>query len=158
MLYILRIRLITETAEQIAAARCYSCAMNYTIRNNQALKKILWVDFLCGITNGLAGLLFVDFFAPFLGLPEVHLLVICAVTVLYACGALYLATQKTINIPFLLVQIYANWFWTAVSVGLLAYYYAAATVPGIIFLVLQIVVVGGLAWLENNQLVKKTDS
>jgi hypothetical protein len=129
--------------------------MRYTINNTARLRKILWLDFLCGITNGLAGLLFVHFFATFLGLPENHLLIICAVTVLYACGALYLATQQKINIPFLLVQVYANWFWTAVSVGLLVYYYAAATVPGIIFLVLQIVVVGGLAWLEMSQLEKR---
>lgn len=129
--------------------------MKYTIRNTATLKKILWIDFLFGSTAGVAGIVFADFFAAFLGIPDLHVVIISAVTLLYAIGALILARQEKINITLLLVQIYANGFWTIISVGLLVFHFSNATIPGLIYLVLQVIVVGALAVLEGMQLVKR---
>jgi hypothetical protein len=47
---------------------------------------------------------------------------------------------------------YANWIWTAISTILLFFHFATATAFGLTFLILQIFVVGGLAYLEGKQL------
>jgi hypothetical protein len=52
------------------------------------------------------------------------------------------------------VLVYANWCWTIISTILLLFHIAHATILGIIFLILQIIVVGILAYLEGKQIVK----
>jgi hypothetical protein len=48
--------------------------------------------------------------------------------------------------------MFANWIWTVISIALLIYYMPYATIFGAIFLVLQVVVVGMLAWLEGKHI------
>lgn len=116
------------------------------------LKKILWADFILGFVTAVAGLVLYKILTPFLGLPANLILVIAAVTLLYSIFAFYLARQ---NVPArgpLRILVIANWVWTVISVILLILFFSGATVFGALFLVLQVVVVGGLAWLEGKYL------
>ncbi len=128
--------------------------MQHRIRDVQILLKILWVDFIMGATTGLLGLVFYSFFTSFLGLPKNIVIWISAITLLYSLFALKLATMKTPSIPQLRILIFANWAWTIISLGVITFHFSDATLFGEIFLILQIIIVGGLAWLEGNQLEK----
>lgn len=131
-------------------------AYTYTIKNAIALRKILRADVLLGGGTAFIGLLFFSSLAPFLGLTASFIVIVSSITLLYACVAIRLATQESISIPLLRTLIYANWVWTAISIVLFFTHVHTATIFGIIFLVLQIFVVGGLAYLEGNQLAKKS--
>lgn len=98
----------------------------------------------------MLGLAFCDSLAAWLGLPARLLLGISLVTGVYALGALRLATLATVPLSGLRLLVGANWAWTLVSVGLVAVYFDRATVLGQAYLVLQVVVCGGLAWLEGR--------
>ncbi|WP_341835291.1 hypothetical protein WJU16_20585 [Chitinophaga pollutisoli] len=128
--------------------------MRRALNDIPRLRKILWADVFLGGATGIAGLALYGWWSAFLGLPVKLVLIIAAVTGLYALLALSLAIMKPIQGRKVRWLVIANWIWTAVSVGLLLYYFSGATVFGKLFLVLQIVVVGGLAWLEGRHLGK----
>lgn len=128
--------------------------MKYQISDLPLLKKILWADSLLGGVTAVAGLLWRSVIAEFLGLPANVFLVITGVTLVYALTALSLALQASPYILLLRVLIYANWMWTVISLGLLIVYSPGATVFGVIFLILQVLVVGGLAYLEGRRVYK----
>lgn len=128
--------------------------MRRALNDIPRLRKVLWADVFLGGTTGIAGLALYGWWSRFLGLPVKLVLIIAAVTGLYALLALSLAIMKPIQGRKVRWLVIANWIWTAVSVGLLLYYFNAATVFGKLFLVLQIIVVGGLAWLEGRHLGK----
>lgn len=126
--------------------------MTYIIRNAVVLKRLLWLDCLLGGSTALAGLVFPRPLAAMLGLPEAFIIPVSIITGLYAVVACRLALQRSVSIPLLRILIAANWAWSVVSVGLLLVHFGQALALGKIFLALQIVVVGGLAWLEGRQL------
>lgn len=130
--------------------------MKYQIKDGELLRKILWLDTVLGGTTALAGLLFYDSLTTMLGLTVRFITVVSAVTLLYAVVAVRLATQNPLYVPLLRLLIGANWLWTLVSLVLLLIHYNTATGLGLLFLTLQIAVVGGLAYWEGNQLVRKT--
>jgi hypothetical protein len=68
----------------------------------------------------------------------------------YALVALILAVQNSPNVALLRTLVFANWVWSVISVLLLAFYISAATTFGAIFLVLQVIVVGALAYVEGR--------
>lgn len=117
------------------------------------MTKILWLDFLLGSTTAIIGLLFLNLMSNLLGLSRHLLLFISLITLLYAIVACILATQKNVSIPLLRALVFANWFWAILSTVLLFFHFENATIFGQIFLALQIFVVGGLAYLEGNQLI-----
>ena len=129
--------------------------MSYYIKNTTTLTKILWTDFAMGSSCGIVGLLFSDFFATLFGLSSGIILWISAITTLYSIVALRVVVIKPISIPLLRFLIIANWAWTLVSVVIIFFHIREATILGMAFLILQIIIVGGLAWLEGNQLAKK---
>ncbi|TWV94312.1 hypothetical protein [Chitinophaga pinensis] len=114
------------------------------------LRTILRADFILGGATAIAGLLFNSWLSGFLGLPADLIIIIAIVTLAYAMVACVLAFQREPVIPLLRILIYANWVWTLVSLVLLIMYYKGASAFGVAFLVLQVVVVGGLAWLEGR--------
>lgn len=130
--------------------------MNYQIRNTPLLKKILWADCLLGIGTAIIGLLLYPVLVDFLGLPSRHIVIISVVTMIYGLLALSLTFQNPIPVFLLRVLVYANWIWTFISVGLLIFHFNTATAFGIAFLILQVVVVGGLAYLEGRHIVRIT--
>ncbi|WP_235021573.1 hypothetical protein [Chitinophaga eiseniae] len=114
------------------------------------LKKILWADFALGSGTAVIGLAAYPVLSPFLGLPVSVVVVVSAVTLLYALVALWLATRNSPAAGLVRLLMYANAFWTLVSIGLLVRCITDATIFGAIFLVLQVVVVGELALLEKR--------
>jgi hypothetical protein len=131
---------------------------NYSIKDIITLRKLLWLDFIMGSSTALIGLVFYKFLTSFFGLTSSLILIISVITFLYSVAAFTLARQKEIYLFLLIVLIYANWFWMIISIVLLFAHFEHATVFGKVFLILQIIVVGGLAWLEGNQLIKKSFS
>jgi hypothetical protein len=129
--------------------------MHYTIKNPSTLRKLLWADTILGGGTAIIGLLFFNTLSDLLGFTTIFIIVVSVVTLLYAIVAFILANQKSVSIPLLRLLVQANWFWTAVSIVLLFLHYSSAKALGIAFLILQILVVGGLAYLEGKQIVKK---
>lgn len=127
--------------------------MEYSIKDPRWLRKVLWADTALGGTTGALGLALSTWLASLLGLPENLLQAISVITLSYALGAFRLATQDPVSVPLLRVLVSANWAWTIVSLVLLAHYNGQATILGLVFLVLQIMVVAGLAHLEGAQIV-----
>lgn len=136
--------------------RClgYFHVMNYEIRNVPLLKKILWADSLLGSSTAIAGLLLYPLLDDFLGLSEKFIVVISAVTSLYGLWALSLVLRSSPPAGPLRVLVYANWIWTAISMVLLFLHIANTTPFGAAFLVLQVVVVGLLAYLEGRHIYR----
>lgn len=126
--------------------------MNDAVKNGSMIRSTLWIDGVAGGSTALVGLLFCSPLATLLGLPQSLILIIAFVTLLYAGVALTLVIRSRLSVALLRMLINANWFWTLISVGLLAGYSRTATPLGILFLVLQVVVVGGLAYAEGHQL------
>jgi hypothetical protein len=132
--------------------------MKYQIRNLTLLKKILWADSIVGGGIAVIGLILYRLLAGFLGLPANLIVLIAAVTLAYAFLALRLATQSVPSIFPLKILIYANWVWTIISGAFLIFYVNNATIFGIIFLILQVVVVALLAWLEGRHIYQANPS
>lgn len=114
------------------------------------MKRVLWADCLLGGGTAVIGLLWYQALAIFLGLPANLIVIIAAVTMTYALLALSLAFQSAPSILLLRVLIYANWVWTIISIMLLIFYFRDATIFGAAFLILQVLVVGMLAYLEQR--------
>lgn len=129
--------------------------MKEMIQDVPFLKKILWLDTFMGSTTAIIGLALSEQLTLILGLPENLILVVAFVTLLYGIGALMLANQKNVSIPLLKLLVKANWLWTVVSLVLFLRYFSEAKILGVTFLVLQIAVVGGLAYWESKQIIKK---
>ena len=126
--------------------------MTYSVKDTLFLKKILWIDAFMGSITAIIGLVFFNWLTYFLGLPKNLIIVISSITLIYAIVALALAVQKNISIPLLRLLVNANWVWTFISVILFFIHFNQAEVMGVIFLILQVFVVGGLAYLEGDQI------
>lgn len=126
----------------------------FTIKAENAplLKQLLWLDVALGGVTGLVGLTLFNLLEPLLGLSVNFILIVCGVTLFYAIVAFVLANQKLISVRLLKALIYANWFWSIVSVVLLVLFFEQAYWLGKAFLILQVLVVGGLAYAEGKAL------
>lgn len=122
------------------------------MKHQSLLKKILWADSLLGGSTAVVGLLWFQPLAVFLGLPVNIVVMIAVVTLAYALLALSLALQRQPSVLLLRALIYANWLWTVISVVLLIFYIPGTTLFGTAFLILQVVVVGMLAYLEGRHI------
>jgi hypothetical protein len=129
--------------------------LKYQISNIPLLKRVLWADSLLGGGTAVVGLIWYPALANFLGLPAYLIVTIASVTLAYALLALSLARQSAPSILPLRILIYANWVWTIISVVLLMFFINNATLFGAAFLVLQVAVVGVLAYLEGRHIVLK---
>ena len=67
---------------------------------------------------------------------------------MYALFALFLAQQNSPKIKLVKSLIIANWVWSVISVFLLLFYFAVASLLGKLFLILQVFFDGGLAYFE----------
>ena len=129
--------------------------MTYQIRDRVRLKQILWLDTLAGGVTAIIGITQYGSLGPLLGLTTPLILLISGVTLLYAVIAFVLVNQGSTSIVLLRLLIRANWLWSLISLVLFLLYYRRATPIGITFLVLQVVVVGVLAYVEGQQVVGK---
>lgn len=129
--------------------------MNYYIKDLSFLRKILWLDTFLGGSTAILGLCFFPSLTSILGLTTNLIVIISIITLLYSIVAFILSNQQTISISLLRTLVFANWVWTIISIGLLLTHFDNAKTLGLLFLILQILVVGGLAYLEGNQIIKK---
>ena len=105
-----------------------------------------------GSITGIIGITFFRIVASFLEIPDKVMMVISAVTFSYALFALYLAQQHPPAIRPTKILIAANWLWSLISILLVYVYFSNASVYGKLYLILQVIVVGGLAYLEGKAL------
>jgi hypothetical protein len=120
------------------------------------LKNLLWIDFWLGFITGTIGILFYNTLKTFLAIPVDIIIIISVVTLAYSLVALVVAQQKQQGLKLAKILIAANWVWSVVSIILLYLFFQKSTVFGKLFLVLQIIVVGGLAYFEGKA-VKHTE-
>lgn len=80
----------------------------------RALKIVLWIGFLLGISAGFFGILFAGFFTNLFNIPKDQIAAVSSVTTSYAALAFYLAQQK-LSLPLVQLLINANWLWTMIS-------------------------------------------
>jgi hypothetical protein len=128
--------------------------MKYQIKSIPFLRKILWADFAAGSSTGIVGLGLREHLVPVLGVPYEFIIWVSAISIVYCLFAVSLARMPKISIGMLQILIYANWIWTVISLGLIYYHFADATVLGKIFLIVQVTVAAALAYVEGKQLVK----
>jgi hypothetical protein len=124
--------------------------MQYNIKSISTLRRILWLDASLGGSTAITGLCFSALLTPILGLQQRMILIISLVTLVYVIVAASLASRKHIPVTGVRILVYANWFWTFVSIVLLILCVKETTLLGALFLVAQIVAVGGLAYLEGR--------
>ncbi len=117
-----------------------------------SLKQLLWLDAVAGGVTALVGLLTYRQLAVWLGLPPQLLLATALANAAYGACAGSLARQADPGHEGLRSLVRANWLWTIVSLVMLGVYRNQVTPLGLAFLVLQPLVVGGLAWLEGRHL------
>lgn len=129
--------------------------MRYDIRSIPVLRKTLWLDAFLGGSSAISGLCFPAFLAPVLSLQQQMILVISLITLVYAIVAASLAGRKQIPVTGVRILVYANWLWAFVSIMMFIVYAKETTLQGTLFLVGQVVVVGGLAYLEGRQVIRK---
>ena len=129
--------------------------MGYVIKDLRTLRNLLWTDAFLGGSTALIGFVFFAPLTSLLGLPLPFIVLVSGVTLLYALVACRLVSQSTISITLLRGLVAANWGWTFISSILLLVHYHRAARLGLAFLILQLLVVGALAYLEGRQIVKK---
>lgn len=127
--------------------------MRYAIKDEPSLKKIVWLDAAAGGATAVIGSLAYPSLTTALGLTTSFIQTLAAVNFLYAVLAFIVALQKPASVRLLRVLIYANWVWTVISVMMLLIYFDRVTPIGDALLVVQPMLVGGLAYLETNQLI-----
>jgi hypothetical protein len=122
------------------------------VKTTKTLRGIIWADVVLGGGTSIGLFLFSSLFSRLFGISSDILLIIALITFGYAVVATLLVRQNTMSVPLLKTLVWANWVWALISVALLIWKYNDVTPLGLTFLLLQIVVVGGLAYLEGNQL------
>ncbi|MEO9964966.1 MAG: hypothetical protein ABJF11_04210 [Reichenbachiella sp.] len=130
--------------------------MNYQIENPTLIRKLLWLDCILGALTAAIGLVFRNELVDLLGLPYLFIFWVAIINALYASVSLRLATMGQVSIPLLRSLVVANWVWMDISVVLLYFHFMDATLLGQTLLVLQIIIVGGLAYMEGYQIKKVT--
>lgn len=116
------------------------------------MRKVLWLDFILASSTGLVGLLFGDFFSALFGLEVGLIHLISTVHCIYGAFGLTNLVRKALSLLLVRVLIFANSLWALFSVWLVVEYYAGASKLGVFILILQVVVVGGLAIVERKLL------
>ena len=129
--------------------------MGYKIKNRSILNKLLWLDFILGASSSQAGLIFTIVLTKIFSLSFNLIFTISVITFAYSIVAFILTQQKIPSLVLLRILIKANWIWAIISVVLLYLHFENATIIGRTFLSLQVLVVGGLAYLEGNQIIKE---
>ncbi len=113
----------------------------------------MWLDALLGGLTATTGLLFSTALTTVLGFATRLIVTVAIINLLYAGLAFVVAVVKPTSIRFLMLLVCANWAWTAISVLMILTHFNSATNLGDSLLLLQPIIVGGLAYLENNQII-----
>lgn len=118
----------------------------------KTIQNVIRVDFLMAFITGIVGVLFYKPLVNILGLSAQFIVVVSVFHLLYSCYSGFLFFQKVINKRQIRLLIFANLFWTIVSIVLLIMYWNSAFVLGKALLILQVLVLGVLSYFEEKQL------
>lgn len=116
----------------------------------ERLRKVLWLDAFLGLSFGIVGLNFLEAAAALLGFPLLLARLIALANLGYGLTAMILASRRQLSVSGAGKMVIANGIWAGISVVLCWQYFGLATLPGRLFLVGQIPVVGGLSLLEAH--------
>lgn len=122
------------------------------VLDKRSTKGIIRLDFLMALSTGIIGVVFCLRLESILGLSTEFIVIVSAFHLIYSCYSGYLYFKKEIIESKVRLLIYANMFWTIVSIVLLIIYWNSALILGKALLVLQVLVLGGLAYFEEKQL------
>ena len=118
----------------------------------KTIRNVIRVDFLMAFITGIVGVLFYKPLVNILGLSAQFIVVVSVFHLLYSCYSGFLFFQKVNNKRQIRILIFANLFWTIVSIVLLIMYWNSAFVLGKALLILQVLVLGVLSYFEEKQL------
>ncbi|SOE21651.1 hypothetical protein SAMN06298216_2107 [Spirosomataceae bacterium TFI 002] len=118
----------------------------------KTIRNVIRVDFLLAFITGIVGVLFHKPLVNILGLSAQFIVVVSVFHLLYSCYSGFLFFQKVINKRQIRLLIFANLFWTIVSIVLLIIYWNSAFVLGKALLIIQVLVLGVLSYFEEKQL------
>lgn len=105
-----------------------------------------------GFTTAGLGFPFVKPLAEMLGLP-LHLMhLVLVANLVYSLTALSIYRKQPTSLELFRRLVQANWLWTIVSIAMLGLYATTAKPLGLVFLVLQVAIVGGLSYIEGRAL------
>lgn len=113
-----------------------------------SLKKLLWVDCLAALSAGLFLLLFKSQLSPFFNLPESLLTNLMIVAFCFFCYSFYLANQSSPPKILLKTLVLGNSVYASICLFLLVFFYKTATIFGVIYFIIDVLIVGLLAVLE----------
>ncbi len=103
-------------------------------------------------------MVYVAFLSNLLGIGQTLILVISAITFGYSIMASFLAFKRIIDIRYTRMLILANWIWSAISLIILFMHFENASLVGKCYLALQVIAVGGLAYMEGAQITKQLNT
>ena len=112
------------------------------------LRRTILLD---GVVSGATGLLLVagaGMTAAWRGIPPAVLRLTGIVLLAFACGVLYLATREDLPRPAVLAVILLNALWVAGSLLLVAAGWLSLTTVGMVFVILQALVVAAFAEMQ----------
>lgn len=121
-----------------------------------SLKKILWIDCLAALSAGLVLLIFKGNMSPFFNVPKSLLTTLMMVAFCYACYSFYLANHSSPPKILLKILVLGNSMYALVCLFLLASFYKTATVFGVIYFSIDVLIVGFLALWEWRT-IRKND-
>ncbi len=117
------------------------------------LQRLLWIDGIAALTSGCIVLLFTTPLSGFFNLPHQVLQVMAFISLGYAAYSLSLAQRKVKPISLLKLLVFANGAWVIVCLSVMLFYSYTATFYGIIYLILEALLVATLAFLEWKQIM-----
>lgn len=111
-------------------------------------RRILWFDCTAGAVGGIVMLLVSGWLAPHFGLPHRVLVTTAAFNLAYAAFSFSLAMSRAPSRGLLKTLVFANFAWTAVCIAIAARYASMESVLGVVYILLEGLVVGALAAFE----------
>ncbi len=117
-----------------------------------SLQRLLWIDGIAALTSGCIVLLFTTTLSIFFNLPYQVLQIMAFISLGYAGYSLSLAQRKVKPTSLVKLLVFANCAWAVVCLSVMLFYRSTATVYGTIYLLLEALFVGILAFLEWRQI------
>jgi hypothetical protein len=117
-----------------------------------SLQRLLWIDGIAALTSGCIVLIFTSSLSGFFNIPQPLLRILAFISLGYAAYSLSLAQRKVKPMPLLKLLVVANCAWAVVCLSVMLFYSNTATFYGTIYLILEALFVGTLAFLEWRQI------
>lgn len=124
-------------------------------------RRLLWIDCSAGLVAGVVVLGLKPWLAVWTGLPGGLLLVIGVANLAYGCFSLSLAVRPVRPMGLIQLLVFANLAWAVLCLFWAARFHAEVRVLGLVQLVGEAVLVGGLGgveWRYRHWLVNARDA